>query len=66
MQNGFRGELFPIARIAERLKCPRCGTFPMGAMFNPPSIPKRNAAAARNPRDALYVRIPVMADRHSI
>ena len=49
-----RGRAFPIARIAERLKCPRCGTFPMGVMFEPPRQPVRNAAAARNPRDALY------------
>lgn len=49
-----RGRGFPIARIAERLKCPRCGTYPMSVMFSPPSTPQRNAAAARNRRDALY------------
>ena len=49
-----RGRAFPIARIGERLKCPRCGHFPMSVVFSPPSTPQRNAAAARNYRDALY------------
>ena len=49
-----RGRGFPLARLAERLKCPRCGTFPMSVMFSAPSTPQRNVAAARNYRDALY------------
>jgi hypothetical protein len=32
-----RGRAFPIARIAERLRCPRCGCRRIGVMFRPPS-----------------------------
>jgi len=34
-----RGRDFPIARIAERLRCPRCGCRHMSLLFNPPSTP---------------------------
>jgi hypothetical protein len=32
-----RGRDFPIARIAERLRCPRCGGRRIGVMFGPPA-----------------------------
>ena len=32
-----RGRDFPIARIADRLRCPRCGCRRIGVMFGPPS-----------------------------
>jgi hypothetical protein len=41
-----RGRDFPIARIAERLRCPRCGCREVSVMFNPPTNPQINAMAA--------------------
>jgi hypothetical protein len=32
-----RGRAFPLARIAERLRCPRCGCRRVGVMFGPPT-----------------------------
>lgn len=32
-----RGRDFPIARLAERLRCPRCGCRRVGVMFGPPT-----------------------------
>lgn len=32
-----RGRDFPLARLAERLRCPRCGCRRVGVMFGPPS-----------------------------
>jgi hypothetical protein len=32
-----RGRDFPLARIAERLRCPRCGCRRVAVMFGPPS-----------------------------
>jgi hypothetical protein len=32
-----RGRDFPLARLAERLRCPRCGCRRMSVMFGPPS-----------------------------
>ena len=32
-----RGRDFPLARIAERLRCPRCGCRRIAVMFGPPS-----------------------------
>lgn len=32
-----RGRDFPIARIAERLRCPRCGCRRVSVFFSPPS-----------------------------
>jgi hypothetical protein len=32
-----RGRDFPIARIAERLRCPRCGCRRVAVLFGPPS-----------------------------
>lgn len=51
-----RGRAFPIARIAERLRCPRCGGRDMSVMFNPPKTPQLNVAATRLYRDHLYAR----------
>lgn len=31
-----RGRAFPIARVAERLKCPRCGSTRVAVLFEPP------------------------------
>ena len=39
-----RGRDFPLARIAERLRCPRCGCRRVGVMFGPPSNPGTFAA----------------------
>jgi hypothetical protein len=50
-----RGRAFPLARIAERLRCPRCGCRRVSVMFGPPRTPVANAvAAAILPRDRLY------------
>lgn len=32
-----RGRDFPIARLADRLRCPRCGCRRVGVLFGPPS-----------------------------
>jgi hypothetical protein len=32
-----RGRAFPIAHIADRLRCPRCGCRKMAVMFSPPN-----------------------------
>ena len=42
-----RGRDFPIARIAERLRCPRCGCREMSVMFKPPDNPQLNTLDAR-------------------
>jgi hypothetical protein len=42
-----RGRDFPIARLAERLRCPRCGCREVSVMFEPPSGADRAAAAMR-------------------
>ena len=47
-----RGRDFPLARIAERLRCPRCGCRQVSVMFSPPKIPQQNAMSARLFRDA--------------
>jgi hypothetical protein len=49
-----RGRDFPIARIAERLRCPTCGCRQVAVMFSPPKTPQLNAAAARPYRDVRY------------
>jgi hypothetical protein len=49
-----RGRDFPIARVAERLRCPRCGCREVSVMFSPPKTPQLNAAAARPYRDVRY------------
>jgi hypothetical protein len=51
-----RGRDFPIARIAERLRCPRCGCREMSVMFSPPSSPQLNALAVRPERDVRFAR----------
>ncbi len=40
-----RGRDFPIARIAERLRCPRCGCRRVCVMFKPPTNHGINAEA---------------------
>jgi hypothetical protein len=32
-----RGRDFPLARLAERLRCPRCGSREVSVMFIPPA-----------------------------
>ncbi len=49
-----RGRDFPIARIAERLRCPRCGCREVSVMFSPPSVPRRNPQAARKYPESFY------------
>ena len=49
-----RGRAFPIIRLADRLRCPRCGFRKMSVMFDAPTVPKRNAAAVGLYRDWLY------------
>src|SRR4051812_4597402 len=49
-----RGRDFPLARVAERLRCPRCGCRDVSVMFSPPKNPKPNALAVRNYRDVRY------------
>lgn len=36
-----RGRAFPLARLAERLRCPRCGCRHVAVMFAPPAQPAR-------------------------
>jgi hypothetical protein len=43
-----RGRDFPMARIAERLRCPRCGCREVAVMFAPPSSSGINHAVARS------------------
>jgi hypothetical protein len=49
-----RGRDFPLARVADRLRCPRCGCRHVSVMFSPPTIPQPNSAAAGLYRDARY------------
>jgi hypothetical protein len=51
-----RGRDFPIARIADRLRCPRCGCRHMSVMFSPPKNPQLATAAARLERDVRFAR----------
>jgi hypothetical protein len=41
-----RGRDFPIAQIAQRLRCPRCGCRNVSVLFGPPKTPQLNAVAA--------------------
>jgi hypothetical protein len=43
-----RGRDFPLARIAERLRCPRCGSRRVAVIFGPPRNSGVSAAAARS------------------
>jgi len=43
-----RGRDFPLARIAERLRCPRCGCRRIAVVFGPPSSSGVNYAVARS------------------
>ena len=49
-----RGRDFPLARVAERLRCPRCGCRQVSVMFSPPKTPQANAAPRRLYRDTRY------------
>lgn len=42
-----RGRAFPIARLAERLRCPRCGSRKIAVVFDPPATGGRALAARR-------------------
>jgi hypothetical protein len=43
-----RGRAFPMARLAERLKCPRCGSTRVRVLFSfPGNTTAQRAAAAR-------------------
>ncbi len=43
-----RGRDFPVAQIAARLRCPRCGCRRVAVMFGPPSSTGVNYAVARS------------------
>lgn len=49
-----RGRAFPLARIAQVLRCPRCGCREIAVMFSPPATSQTNAAATRLYRDRRY------------
>ena len=49
-----RGRDFPLARIAERLRCPRCGCREITMMFISSTQPNANAALLY--RDYVYRR----------
>ena len=49
-----RGREFPLARIAERLRCPRCGCRDISVMFTTPPNSQINSQSARLYRDHLY------------
>jgi len=49
-----RGRDFPLARLAERLRCPRCGCREISVMFTTPPNSQVNAASTRLPRDYRY------------
>ena len=38
-----RGRDFPVAHLAERLRCPRCGCRRVAVMFDPPAMPQAQA-----------------------
>ncbi len=46
-----RGRDFPLARIAERLRCPRCGCRDISVMFTTPPNNQVNAQSTRFYRD---------------
>lgn len=39
-----RGRDFPLARLAERLRCPRCGSWHIAVMYDPPANVLRSRA----------------------
>lgn len=43
-----RGERFPLARMQEVLKCPKCGERKMRVLFEPPSMPKPTRIAVHD------------------
>lgn len=42
-----RGRALALDCVAKRLKCPKCGDRMVQVMFEPPTIPTRNAVALR-------------------
>lgn len=42
-----RGRDFPVARLAERLRCPRCGSRKLRVVWSFPDVHRKNAGAAR-------------------
>ena len=44
-----RGRDFPLARLAQRLRCPRCGCREVAVMFSPPKNYGVSAVAAARP-----------------
>ena len=40
-----RGRDFPLARLADRLRCPRCGSRRVSVMYDPPAGSNRARAA---------------------
>lgn len=40
-----RGRAFPLARLAERLRCPRCGSRQVAVIYGAPSGANRAASA---------------------
>ena len=45
-----RGRGYPIARVAQVLRCPRCGCREMSVMFDPPANHQTNPHAVRSYR----------------
>lgn len=43
-----RGRDFPIARLADRLRCPRCGSRRVGVMFTSTGMPGQLRVASTN------------------
>ena len=39
-----RGQDFPLAMLASRLRCPRCGARKVAVAFDVPTVPHRSAA----------------------
>src|SRR3984885_13671894 len=44
-----RGRNFPLNRLAERLRCPRCGSPYVRGLFQPPLKPAAKRGGARSP-----------------
>jgi hypothetical protein len=49
-----RGRDFPLARISERLRCPRCGCRRVAVMFGPPTSYGVNTATAAVAKSYLW------------
>jgi hypothetical protein len=42
-----RGRAFPLGLLAERLRCPRCGSREVAVIYDPPAGTRQAAAADR-------------------